>query len=332
MSDIVPIEQDERLALWADAFQLWLDSRRSENTRKAYRSAWGQFVQYCGKAPWEIGKADILRWKDDMKHKGLAQNTLKLRVAAISSFYLYAQEEYEVVTPEGSRLPLHESNPAGAPSLREHADLYGHASYLSTDEAKALLGAIPLDNVRGLRDYALILFYLATGRRNSEVRLLRWGDFEEKGGHVWYRWTGKGKQDQRYELPRPVWEALRAYAQTASLPGLDEDYVFTAMSESARNFPNVGEDWRAGAMPLSMNEVMRILKNRARLAGLDATKIRVHSLRHTAAMLRLETGQPVDQISRFLAHSNIGITQVYLHAVEGDKDVGWSKVEQLLGL
>jgi integrase len=332
MSDLISIEQDERLALWADAFQLWLDSRRSDNTRRAYRGAWAQFAQFCGKPPWDVGKADVARWMDDMRRKGLSPSTLQQRAAAISSFYLYARDEYEVVTPEGARLPLHESDPAGTRSLRDPVNPYGKAFYLSTDEARMLLASIPLDNVRGLRDYALILFYLATGRRNSEVRLLQWRDFEEKGGRMWYRWSGKGKKDQRYELPRPVWEAMRAYAQAAGVAGLDDEYVFTALKGNAERLPNVGAEWRPGQRPLSMGEVARILKRRATQAGLDPAKIRVHSLRHTAAMLRLETGQPVNEISRFLAHSGIGITQVYLHAVEGDRDVGWSKVEQLLGL
>jgi hypothetical protein len=30
----------DRMVLWTQAYELWLDSRRSPNTRRAYRMAW----------------------------------------------------------------------------------------------------------------------------------------------------------------------------------------------------------------------------------------------------------------------------------------------------
>jgi len=113
----------------------------------------------------------------------------------------------------------------------------------------------------------------------------------------------------------------------------DEDYIFTALTNKAGRLPNVSAaEWEPGAQPLSMREVGRLLKRYARLAGLDAKKIHVHTLRHTAAMLRHEAGDNVEDICAFLAHSSLAITQIYLHRVEGKKDTSWSKVEALLGL
>lgn len=332
MSDLVPITQDERMNLWADAFELWISSRQSANTQRVYRICWGQFSQFVGKAPWEVSKPDVARWVHAMQARGLAPSTINQRVMCVRFFYRYAQEEYEVVNPDGSRIPLATSNPAEARSLQVRVQRYEHAVYLSAAEARALLRAIDRQTVRGKRDYALILFYLATGRRNSEVRLLRWGDFEEHGGRMWYRWSGKGKRNRLFECPSTVWEALRDYAQAAGRPGLEDEYIFTALSERARRLPNVGVEWRPGVTPLSMREVGRILKRYVSLAGLDPLKIHVHSLRHTAAMLRKETGMDMFDISKFLAHSNMAITQVYLHELEGKGDQGWSKVEAILGL
>ena len=56
------------------------------------------------------------------------------------------------------------------------------------------------------------------------------------------------------------------------------------------------------------------------------------ALRPTAAMLRKQAGDDVEQVSGFLAHSSLAIPQVYLHQVEGQQDGSWSKVEALLGL
>jgi len=322
-----------RMAAWAEAFQLWLASRGSEHTRRVYRHTWEVFLNYTEKQPWEVNRADVARWIDEQRRLGLSEATLMQRVAALSSFYEYCRSEYEITTPDGRIVSLHDSNPAAGKSLRVKIDPYGKARYLSSTEARALLKAIPRDSVRGLRDYALFLFYLATGRRNSEVRLLRWGDFEQGDGRVWYRWSGKGKKNQRYECPREAWEAICAYLKAdGRLEDMRlEDYIFTALSERAARLPNVGKGFKA-RRPISMREVSRLLKLYARRAGLDPVKLKVHTLRHTAAMLRKETGSPVDEICKFLSHSSLAVTQIYVHTVEGHADPNWVKVEALLGL
>src|SRR3990167_2942236 len=276
----------DRMHAWAEAFELWLDSRRSENTRRAYRGSCAAFLAFADKLPWEIHKADVARWMDELRKQGLSKSTLQVRVAAISSFYLYARDEYEVVNLDGTISPLHDSNPAAAKSLRVKVNPYGKARYLNTMEARALLRAIPRNTVQGLLDYALFLFYLATGRRNSEVRTLKCEAFEgsgdgenggrqfggrQFGGRVWYRWSGKGKSDKRYECPLPVWQAINAYLKAAGrLESIRSDeFIFTALSDHAARLPNVnGETLRPGLTPPSMREAARLLKRYARLGGL----------------------------------------------------------------
>lgn len=324
----------DRMHAWVEAFELWLASRRSPHTRRVHRRTWETFLAYTGKSFWEITRADVARWIDEQRQLGLAEPTLMQRVAALSSFYEYARDEYEITTPDGRIIPLYDANPASSKSLRHKVNPYGKARYLSLTESKALLNAIPRSTVQGLRDYALILFYLVTGRRNSEVRTLKWGAFEDFGERVWYRWSGKGKTDMRYECPRAAWTAIRAYLKAAGrleTMRLD-DYIFTALSDNAGRLPKVGKSFQALTRPLSMREVSRLLKRYAVLGGLDPVKLKVHTLRHTAAMLRKESGSPVDEICGFLSHSSLAITQIYLHTVEGYVDTNWVKVEALLGL
>ena len=47
-----------------------------------------------------------------------------------------------------------------------------------------LLAAIPVESAAGLRLRALVLAYLLTGRRRSEVLNLRWRDLDLEGGFV----------------------------------------------------------------------------------------------------------------------------------------------------
>ena len=78
--------------------------------------------------------------------------------------------------------------------------------------------------------------------------------------------------------------------------------------------------------------VGRLVKKYARRAGLDPNRLTVHTLRHTAAMLRKEAGEGLEDISAFLGHSSLAITQIYLHRLEGQPDHAWQRVADLLGL
>lgn len=330
----MPGEMD-KTRIWLEAFDLWMSSLRSDNTRRAYRKSWDDFIAFTGKNPWVIGKSDVSRWVEDLRARGLSDCTRQLRVAAISSFYSYTMDEYTVYMADGKEISLHGQNPAAGKSLRPKISPYGKAHYLTHEEARALLRAIKRTNIQGLRDYALFLTYLFTGRRNSEVRQLRWGDFELNAGRAWYRWSGKGKADQRFELPAPAWEAIKAYLKAAGrLETIQEqDYIFTALTDRATRLPTVNAAaFDPQRQALSMREVGRLLKKYSKRAGLDPEKIHVHTLRHTAAMLRKEAGDDVEKICSFLAHSSLAITQIYLHRVEGQKDESWAKVETLLGL
>jgi integrase len=55
----------------------------------------------------------------------------------------------------------------------------------------------------------------------------------------------------------------------------------------------------------------------------------VHVLRHSAAKLRRDAGESVEEVSRFLDHSSLAVTTVYLKA---RADSGWAKVAEAIVL
>jgi len=58
----------------------------------------------------------------------------------------------------------------------------------------------------------------------------------------------------------------------------------------------------------------------------------VHILRHSAAKLRRDVGESVEEVSRFLDHSSLAVTTVYLRRLEGAEDRGWTKVAEAIGV
>ncbi|MGD0407980.1 MAG: hypothetical protein ABSB34_03185 [Candidatus Limnocylindrales bacterium] len=65
-------------------------------------------------------------------------------------------------------------------------------------------------------------------------------------------------------------------------------------------------------------------------AGLALTG--VHVLRHSAARLRKDTGQSIEEVSAFLVHSGLAVTTIYLRRLEGVEDRSWREVAQAIGV
>ena len=58
----------------------------------------------------------------------------------------------------------------------------------------------------------------------------------------------------------------------------------------------------------------------------------LHILRHTAAKLRRDAGESIEDVSRFLDHSPLAVTTTYLRRLEGEQDAAWPRVAGSLGL
>ena len=58
----------------------------------------------------------------------------------------------------------------------------------------------------------------------------------------------------------------------------------------------------------------------------------VHIFRHSAAKLRREAGESIEDVSRFLDHSSLQVTTTYLRRLEGQEDRSWRKVAAAIGV
>jgi integrase len=77
-------------------------------------------------------------------------------------------------------------------------------------------GLAGLGSVVGKRDYALLIFYLLTGLRRSEVIGLRGKDLEFKEGALVIKYRRKGGKFTAREVSDPVtYDALKDYLEAA---------------------------------------------------------------------------------------------------------------------
>ena len=58
----------------------------------------------------------------------------------------------------------------------------------------------------------------------------------------------------------------------------------------------------------------------------------MHIFRHSATKLRRDAGESLENVSRFLDHSSLQVTSIYLRRLEGEADGSWGKVAAAIGL
>jgi integrase len=185
------------------------------------------------------------------------------------------------------------------------------------DEVRRLLAVVP-DTIAGRRDRALLLTFILTGRRRTEVIGLTAGDISVEGETVFYSYRGKGGKRGRRELPRPAYEALCATLTDAGLP-------LAALDQGASL-------WQAGAGPRGVTGSTFYARFRRYLAAAGLAPSGLHILRHSAARLRRQAGESVEDVSAFLDHSSLAVTTTYLRRLEGQEDRTWRDVAEAIGV
>ena len=173
-------------------------------------------------------------------------------------------------------------------------------TWLTDDEANALLTAPDRATRTGRRDYAMLHLAIITGLRVSELTALTRGDLHlGRGPHVTCH--GKGRKQRITPLTAPAVKTLRAWL--TELPAYPGQILFPG---------------RAGTR-LSRDAVEHRLTVHASTAAahcpsLAAKTITPHVLRHTAAMRLLHAGVEVSVIALWLGHEQTDTAQIYLHA------------------
>lgn len=311
MTDTALVSTKSDQALWSAAFDVWMATLPA-NTAKAYRQSWSRVMQFSMKTPRDLERSDVARWVEKMSQDHQAASTVNQRLSGLSSFYKFLIDSY------GMKI----DNPASGKALRPRRQMWQGAHYLDVQGVRAFLAAINPYTLQGSRDYAIFLTYLFTGRRNSEIRNLRWSDIEASGAETYYHWQGKGKA-RKDQLPTPVINSIHAYLKiNHRLETIQpSDFIFIS-SVCAQTIESA---------PLSARQIGRLLNKYTNRAGLQ-THFRVHDLRHTAAMLRKQAGDDIETICEFLNQSNINTTRIYLHALEGHADSTWQTIGQMLGI
>jgi site-specific recombinase XerD len=300
---------DESLSAWERALYAFLAEKErrsgSRRTVEGYSRMLQHFFGAIGKPPERVTSREVFAFAHGVGLSGREPSavTIGARMACVSSFYRFL-----------IRMGIVASNPCD--QLERPRVSPSPPRGLTAEDIRRLLAAIP-DTPVGLRDRAIILTLTLTGRRRAEVLGLKRSDISCENGTAYYVYRGKGGKRAKRELPRPAFEAIETALATWGKS-------LAAMDPGASLWPSRHANGRGLTSGTFYGNLRRYMRN----AGLPPAG--VHILRHSAAKLRRDAGESVEEVSQFLDHSSLAVTTVYLRRLEGQEDRSWQKVAEAL--
>lgn len=283
--DIIIVPSDE-LVVQEDAttIELWLRSKRSKHTQKAYTrdiNAFYAFLQENDRSTTIKGVTlkDIQDYAEYLNTKHKEVSTQARKIAAIKSLLTFASRIKYIDFNVGAAQPL----PEGKDKLAQRI--------LSTSQVQHILYEAR-DNKR---NHAMLLLLYGSGIRCAELCGLQWEDVQETstGGQI----TVFGKRNKTRSIPlhKVVWDELIALRPVDAKP---ENYVF-----QSRKSTNQGR--------ITETQVWKIVKGYAAKAGIN--KASTHWFRHAHATHAMEKGAPLRLIQETLGHADLRTPSRYQH-------------------
>ncbi|MBR2343366.1 MAG: tyrosine recombinase XerC [Clostridia bacterium] len=213
------------------------------------------------------------------------------KLSSLRSFYHYAYTKHIV-----------EVNPTADIDAPKKSKTL--PKYLTVEEAVHLLETVRGDTSSKtvVRDYAIIVLFLNTGMRLSELVGLNLQSFDSELTQV--KVLGKGNKERLVYLNRAATAAIEDYLRIR----LDPKYIRTDTTA----FFLSGREQR-----ISVKTVQWIVYKYLKMAGLGDKKLSVHKLRHTAATLMYQSGKvDIRVLKDILGHEQLNTTQIYTHIVD----------------
>jgi len=173
---------------------------------------------------------------------------------------------------------------------------------ISGDELTRLLNAPKGDNLKSLRDMALLRLFFSTGLRVSELASLP-RELNLKSDEFSVR--GKGDKVRVVFLSDDAKEAIKLYLDKR---GDVDDALFIQHSPQQKV---AGKK----TLRLTARSIERIVKHYAIKAGISK-KVTPHVIRHSFATDLLQNGADLRSVQMLLGHANIATTQIYTHITD----------------
>jgi integrase/recombinase XerD len=185
---------------------------------------------------------------------------------------------------------------------------------LSVEEVRRALGC-----VRTFHNYAFLTTVYSCGLRLQEGLHLEVADIDSARMMVHVH-RGKGAKDRYVPLPGSTLGLLRKYWVTHRHPRL----LFPALGRGHQAAP-------VATRPMATSSVQGAFRQALTTAGIRKRQVSLHTLRHSYATHLLEAGVNLRAIQRYMGHTDLETTMVYLHLTQKGQEDAYQLIDTVMG-
>ena len=256
------------------------------NTLEAYRrdlEGFGAFLLEKGVDPGEVARSDVVAYLGSRRADGISPRTLARETSALRGLYGFLAAEKVVA----------EDPTADLTNARRWAML---PKILSIEEVQKLLDAPDVATPKGLRDRAMFELLYACGLRVSELAALPVESLRLGEGFVLVR--GKGSKERIVPVADSAGRWVKRWlSEGRGTRGAGSRWVFPGTK----------------GRPVTRQTVFLALKAAALKAGIAASAVSPHVLRHAFATHLVDNDADLRAVQLMLGHADIATTEIYTH-------------------
>ena len=289
----------------------YADASRAASTQRAYASDWLRFSAWCLDRSLETLPADpraVAVFLSAEAQAGSAPPTIGRRLAAIGWMHRRAGLQPPQAR-EGAAALLEVM--AGIRRSHGIAPVWKHAA--DADVLRDVLRAIVGDDLRSVRDRALLAFGMAGAFRRSELVALRLSDVEwvKEGLRVTIRRSKTDQDAAGATIAIPEGRRLRPKALLDAWleqGGITDGFLFRRLTARPAGV--------ASASPMSGRAVARLVQLRVAQAGYAASDFAGHSLRAGFLTAAARSGASVFKMREVSRHKSMQVLADYVRDAE----------------
>lgn len=273
-----------------EAFEEEYLEDKSDETVGTYRRSLNAFEK------WFVQETNVRFLEDDIRaYKRYLMEERELSEVSVSTYLTAVRRFCQYLTDVG----LLTKNPAKGVKGNRRPESHSRSVLTESDIEKLeeMVGdATQIDK----RDRALISLMLYAGLSEIEIVRANVEDLEHTlmGPVLRVQSKGRSVKDQEAPLDPPVLEAVEAYLDTRS-DVHPEDPLF------------VSHGHRSDGQRLKTRSVRSRINGYLKDAGIKRKGVTPHSLTHTAALLWLNDGMPLEEVKQRMRHGTLDTTMIY---------------------
>ena len=275
-------------------FEFFTANIRNEHTRRAYFRASLRFFTWTQRRRLTlrgIRPPDVAAYVEDLLANGQSRPSVKQALAALKMLF-----DYLVV---GQVVP---TNPAASVRGPKHVVKKGTTPVLARDEMRDLLESIDTSHVVGLRDRALIGVMVFSFARIGAAVSMRADDYYPQGKRWWLRLHEKGGKVHEMPVNHTLEGYLDAYLEAAGLALDKKGPLFRTTERKTR---------RLTTRAMTPRDAWRMVRRRAKDAGIKTPRIGCHTFRATGITNYMENGGTLEKAQQMAAHESAKTTKLY---------------------